>query len=66
MTHAAVTANKHLSAVLELIRQEQEAAPPKRRRAGKQRTKYEPTGRRNDGWNTLDKRKASTAEQAPG
>lgn len=49
MTHAAITENKHLSAVLEFIKQEQDKAPPKKRRAGKQRTRYEPTGRRSPG-----------------
>ena len=53
VSHAAITENKHLSAVLEYIKVEQDKAPPKKRRAGKQRTRYEPTGRRNDGWNSL-------------
>ena len=57
VTHAAITENKHLSAVLEHIKAEQDKAPPKKRRAGKQRSRYEPTGRRNDGWNTLADRK---------
>ncbi|MDE4276366.1 ISNCY family transposase [Phaeobacter gallaeciensis] len=49
VTHAAITENKHLSAVLEFIKHEQDKAPPKKRRAGKQRTRYEPTGRRSPG-----------------
>lgn len=49
VTHAAITENKHLSAVLEHIKAEQDKVPPKPRRAGKQKTRYEPTGRRNDG-----------------
>jgi transposase len=53
VTHAAITENKHLSAVLEHIKAEQDKAPPKKRRAGKQRSRYEPTGRRNTGWNSL-------------
>lgn len=57
VTHAAITENKHLSAVLEYIKAEQDKAPPKKRRAGKQRSRYEPTGRRNDGWNSLAARK---------
>ncbi|MDD7971026.1 ISNCY family transposase [Roseinatronobacter alkalisoli] len=57
VTHAAITENKHLSAVLEHIKAEQDKTPPKKRRAGKQRSRYEPTGRRNDGWNTLADRK---------
>ncbi len=57
VTHAAITENKHLSAVLEHIKAEQGKTPPKTRRAGKQRSKYTPTGRRNDGWNTLADRK---------
>lgn len=59
VTHTAITENKHLSAVLEHIKAEQDKAPPKKRRAGKQRTRYESTGRRNTGWNTLADRKAS-------
>lgn len=58
VSHAAITENKHLSAVLEYIKAEQEKAPPRKRAAGKQRTQYQPTGRRNDGWNTLAARKA--------
>jgi transposase len=57
VTHAAITENKHLSAVLEHIKAEQDKAPPKKKRAGRQRTIYEPTGRRNTGWNTLAERK---------
>ena len=65
VTHAAITENKHLSAVLEHIKAEQEKAPPKARPAGKQRSRYTPNGRRNDGWNSKlaraakEKRKAS-------
>ena len=33
MTHAAITENKHLSAVLEHIKAEQDKAPLKKRRA---------------------------------
>jgi len=46
VTHAAITENKHLSAVLEHIKAEQDKAPPKNRRAGKQATRYQPTGKR--------------------
>ncbi len=49
VTHAAITENKHLSAVLEHIKAEQDKAPPKTRRAGNQRTKYEKTGRKPPG-----------------
>jgi len=49
VTHAAITENKNLSAVLEYIKAEQDKAPPKKRRAGKQRTRYEPTGRKPTG-----------------
>ncbi len=67
VTHAAITENKHLSAVLEHIKAEQDKAPPMPRRAGKQKTRYEPTGRRNDGWNSkLARRaKAKLAETSP-
>ncbi|MEI4264009.1 ISNCY family transposase [Roseovarius sp. D0-M9] len=49
VTHAAITENKHLSAVLEHIKAEQDKTPPKKRRAGKQRTRYEPTGLKSPG-----------------
>ena len=63
VTHAAITENKHLSAVLEHIKAEQEQSAPKKRRAGMQRSRYEPTGRRNDGWNSkLAKRAKKRAE----
>ena len=52
VTHAAIIENKHLSAVLEHIKAEQDKATPKKPRAGKQRSRYKPTGRRNDGWNS--------------
>ncbi|WP_370205281.1 ISNCY family transposase, partial [Pararhodobacter marinus] len=52
VTHAAITENKRLGAVLKFIKDEQDKAPPKKHRAGKQRTRYEPNGRRNDGWNS--------------
>jgi transposase len=64
VTHAAITENKRLSAVLEFIKAEQDKAPPKKRRAGKQRTRYQPSGRRNDGWNTLADRKAKANRAA--
>ncbi|MDU9006245.1 ISNCY family transposase [Sedimentitalea todarodis] len=67
VTHAAITENKHLSAVLEHIKAEQDKAPPKKRRAGKQRSKYKPTGRRNDGWNTLaDQRRIADRKASQG
>ncbi|MAY44410.1 MAG: ISNCY family transposase [Rhodobacteraceae bacterium] len=59
VTHAAITENKRLGAVLEFIKEEQAKAAPKRQRAGKQRTKYEPNGRRNlEGWNSKLARRA--------
>ena len=64
VTHAAITENKHLSAVLEHIKAEQDKAPPKKRRAGKQRTQYTPNGRRNTGWNSLTDRKAKATRAA--
>ena len=64
MTHAAVTENKRLSAVLEAVLEAQEAAPPKPRRAGKQATRYTPTGRRNDGWNSKLAKRAKAARAA--
>lgn len=62
VTHAAITENKHLSAVLEHIKAEQDKAPPTTRRASKQRTRYEPTGRRNDGWNSKLAKRAKARE----
>lgn len=47
VTHAVITENKHLSAVLEHIKAEQDKAPPKLRRADRQATVYVPNGRRN-------------------
>lgn len=65
VTHAAITENKHLSAVLEHIKTEQDKAAPKKRRAGKQATRYQPTGKRNDGWNSkLAKRAKEKAEKS--
>lgn len=64
VTHAAITENKHLSAVLEHIKTEQEKTPPKKRRVGKQRTQFTPTGRRNTGWNSLADRKAKATRAA--
>jgi transposase len=64
VTHAAITENKHLGAVLEFIKDEQDKAAPKKRRAGKQHTRYTPTGRRNDGWNSKLARRAKTARAA--
>ncbi|MGR3574135.1 MAG: ISNCY family transposase [Sagittula sp.] len=64
VTHAAITENKHLSAVLEHIKAEQDKAPPKKRRAGKQSSRYKPTGRRNDGWNSLAARRSKEARKA--
>jgi Helix-turn-helix domain len=64
VTHAAITENKRLGAVLEFIKEEQEKTPSKKRRAGKQRSIYKPTGRRNDGWNSLAARRAKEARKA--
>lgn len=67
VTHAAITENKHLGTVLEFIKAEQEKAVPKARPAGKQRTRYTPTGRRCDGWNSAAARIAkSKAAKAAG
>ena len=66
VTHAAITENKHLSAVLAHIKaeQEKEALPPKVKPVSA-KNGYKKNGRRNNGWNTLAdtkriaKRKAS-------
>lgn len=56
VSHAAVTENKHLSAVLAHIKAEQDArpadAPRTRVRPSSARNGYQTTGRRNDGWNS--------------
>jgi hypothetical protein len=44
VTHAAITENKRLSAVLAAIQEMQEAAAPKVTKVGKQRTRYQPKG----------------------
>lgn len=64
VTHDAITENKRLGAVLEFIKEEQDKAPPKKQRAGKQRSRYKPNGRRNDGWNSLAARSAKEARKA--
>lgn len=43
MTHAAVTENKRLGAVLAHLQEQQDKASPKKKRAGTRRTRYEPT-----------------------
>jgi hypothetical protein len=65
VTHAAITENKHLSAVLENIKAEQDKAPPKKRRAGKQATRYQPTGNRNNGWNSKLAKRAKEKAETP-
>ncbi len=64
VTHAAITENKRLGAVLQFIKEEQDKAPPKKPRAGKQRSHYKPNGRRNDGWNSLAARRAEEDREA--
>ncbi|MEP1521702.1 ISNCY family transposase [Ascidiaceihabitans sp.] len=64
VTHAAITENKRLGAVLEQIKAEQDKSAPKPRRAGKQRSRYEPTGHRNDGWNSKLARRAKKKAEA--
>ncbi len=66
VTHAAITENKHLSAVLEFIKKEQDKGAPKKRRAGKQRSRYQPTGRRNDDWNSKLARRAKARAASQG
>jgi hypothetical protein len=65
VTHAAITENKRLSAVLEHIKVEQDKAAPKKRRAGKQATRYRPSGKRNDGWNSKLARRAKDKAETP-
>lgn len=50
VTHAAITENKRLSAVLTYVKAIQDAeVAPKKKPAGKQRTRYVPTGRKSPG-----------------
>jgi len=50
VTHAAITENKRLGAVLQFIKDEQDkGAPPQAKPAGKQRTLYKRTGRKPPG-----------------
>src|SRR6056297_1461019 len=47
VTHAAITSNKHLSAVLEHIKEMQDAAPPKPKvRTNSEKMGYKPNGRK--------------------
>ena len=65
VTHAAITENKRLGDVLAYAKALQDAAPPKVKTVGKQKTRYEPTGKKSPGrpsW--LDKRAARRAEEA--
>ena len=65
VTHAAITENKRLSEVLRFIKEQQENNPPKLRRVGAQRTRYEPTGRKSPGRKSwLDKRAERRAAEA--
>ncbi|MDB2407632.1 ISNCY family transposase [Jannaschia sp.] len=67
VTQASIVENKNLSAVLEHIKAEQEKSAPKAKRGPIQRTRYTPTGRRNDGWNSTAARIAkSKAAKAAG
>ncbi len=68
VSHAAITENKRLGAVLAHIQDLQAAAAPSRKAApvGKQATKYQKTGRRNlEGWNSkLARRQAAKEAEA--
>ena len=65
VTHAAITDNKHLSAVLAHIKAEQDkAAASAEVRPESARNGYRKNGRRNNGWNTLADRKRNAARKA--
>ena len=66
VTHAAITENKRLGAVLEYIKELQDQTPVPKKRAGKQRTRYVPNGRRNDGWNSKLARSAKERAASQG
>ncbi len=65
VTHAAITENKHLSAVLAHIKaqQDKERMPPKVKPVSA-KNNYEKNGRRNTGWNTLADRKRIAESKA--
>jgi len=52
--------------VLEFIKKEQDKGAPKKRRAGKQRSRYQPAGRRNDGCNSKLARRAKARAASQG
>jgi hypothetical protein len=65
VTHAAIAENKRLGEVLAYAKALQAAAPPKITSVGKQRSRYQPTGKRSPGAPSfLDKRAARRAAEA--
>ncbi|WP_306007289.1 ISNCY family transposase [Aquicoccus porphyridii] len=65
VTHAAITDNKHLSAVLAHIKAEQDkTAASTEVRPESARNGYRKSGRRNNGWNSLADRKRNVARKA--
>ncbi len=70
VTHAAVTENKHLSAVLAYVKDEQDKLPLRSMKAvGKQRTRYVKTGRTSPGRPSMvdaiaEKRRAEATREA--
>jgi transposase len=65
VTHAAITDNKHLSAVLAHIKAEQDkAAASAEVHPESARNGYRKNGRRNNGWNTLADRKRNADRKA--
>lgn len=65
VTHAAITENKRLGEVLAYAMELQQAKPPSLPSAGKQRTRYEPTGKKPPGRKSwLDKRAEQRAAEA--
>lgn len=65
VTHAAITDNKHLSAVLAQIKAEQDKAVGSVEvRPESARNGYRKNGRRNNGWNTLVDRKRNAERKA--
>jgi hypothetical protein len=63
--HAAITENKRLSEELAYAKALQDAAPPKVKTVGKQKSRYQPTGKKSPGRRSgLDKRAEHRAEEA--
>lgn len=64
VTHAAITENKRLSAVLAYVKELQDQNPPKIKSVGKQRSRYTPTGRKPGRRSFFDQSRSDTSRTA--